>query len=278
MKPLPIPAPWRRHITDWLTWLAAAARPATTIKLRRAQMARLARAYPDRCPWSITLEELTAWVGGQGWDADTLRSHRSAMRSFWAWGSATGRTTQNPAAGLPSVKAKPGVPRPAPRHRVTEALLAADERDALMIRLGQHAGLRASEIARVHTDDLIEDLMGWSLRVRGKGGKERIVPLTRRLALELRTRPRGWVFPGRIDGHLSAGYVSKRLSWALGKGVTGHQLRHAFGTTAYQRGGHDIRAVQELLGHSSPETTARYTAVSRESLRAAVQAVEELSA
>jgi site-specific recombinase XerC len=107
--------------------------------------------------------------------------------------------------------------------------------------------------------------------VLGKGSRHRVVPLTRRLALELRALPHGYAFPGRIDGHLSAAYISKLVSRALPEGATAHMLRHRFASRAYsaQR---DIRAVQELLGHSSVATTQVYTKVPDGALRAAVDA------
>lgn len=139
-----------------------------------------------------------------------------------------------------------------------------------MLQLAASAGLRCREIALVHSDDLVRDLAGWSLIVHGKGDRTRHVPLTEDLALELRTYE-GWVFPGQIDGHLSAAYVSKLLSRVL-PGATAHQLRHRFATRAYQLGGRDIRAVQELLGHASVATTQIYTGVDQDSLRRAALA------
>ncbi len=266
-----IPVRWCQHVDTWLNWLRSAGRPPSTLYLRKSQLRRLAEAHPDAAPWSLTAEDLANWIASHRWDNDTIRSHRSALRSFYAWGVSSGRTAVNPAYGLPSVKAKPGRPKPAPEATWKEAMLAADDRDSLMIRLGAEAGLRCCEIAQVNTSHVEQDLLGYSLRVLGKGSKTRIVPLSSRLALELRARPSGWVFPGNINGHLSSAYVSKRLSWALGKGTTGHMLRHRFASVAYTAE-RDIRAVQELLGHSTPETTARYTAIPDGALRAAVLA------
>jgi site-specific recombinase XerD len=75
-------------------------------------------------------------------------------------------------------------------------------------------------------------------------------------------------FPVTIRDHPN---VSKLLSRALGAGWTAHQLRHRFASTAYAAE-RDLRAVQELLGHSKPETTARYTAIPEGAKRAAVLA------
>lgn len=262
---------WERDTRVWLAYLKTAGRRPGTVKLRQSQMRRLAASFVGRTPWAVEADELVAWIAGHDWDLDTIRSHRAALRSFYSWGVATGRTSVNPAAALPSSKAKPGRPRPASQEAVSAALAGADDRTHLLLLLGREAGLRACEMATLHSRDLFQDLDGWSVTVHGKGGKDRDVPLTPRLALDLRSRPAGWTFPGRQDGHLSAAYISKLLSRALPGDVTGHQLRHRFASEAY-RAERDLRAVQELLGHSSPTTTAIYTAIPDQALRRAVLA------
>lgn len=140
-----------------------------------------------------------------------------------------------------------------------------------MLELALNAGLRCCEICKVHSRDVFADLVGWSLVVRGKGKRQRIVPLSDDLARRLRDVD-GYAFEGQIDGHLSAGYVSKLISAALPPGVTAHPLRHRYATRAYELGGRDIRAVQDLLGHAYVSTTQIYTAVSDEAKRRAALA------
>ena len=262
---------WGDAVAAFIRWQGAAGRATGTLKLRVAQLGRLERAHPGRGPWDLDAEDLVAWLARPGWSGSTRRSHRAAVRSFYGWAASTGRVEANPAGSLPSVPSRRGKPRPADEQVVAAAYRTADDRDALMIRCGRDAGLRACEIATLHTANVWQDLDGWTVTVTGKGGKLRDVPLSPRLALALRARPAGWVFPGRIDGHLSAAYVSKRLSWALGAGTTGHQLRHRFASAAYAAE-RDIRAVQDLLGHASPETTAIYTEVPDQARRRAVLA------
>ncbi|WP_345477954.1 tyrosine-type recombinase/integrase [Nesterenkonia rhizosphaerae] len=273
-KPKPIPLMWQPDYDAWQSWLIAAGKSRGTVKMRGNQLARLARGFVDRNPWSLTLDELTQWIAEQGWAADTLRGHRAAFRSFYSWGMATGRTQLNPTEGLPSARAPRPIPRPAPEDVTEQAIAEADERGRAMIIAGRYGGLRSCEIARIHINDFVEDLDGWSLVAHGKGNKERMVPLDDDIAEMLIRRCRengGWCFPGRVEGHLSPAYVSKLLSRALGPDWTGHTLRHRYGSAAYA-GTRDIRAVQELLGHASPSTTQIYTAVPSGALRKAAKA------
>ena len=142
-----------------------------------------------------------------------------------------------------------------------------------MLRLAAEAGLRRAEVAGVHTRDVVEDLGGWSLWVHGKGGRDRLVPLSRSLAVELRGHvERGYVFPGAVGGHLSPRWVGRIVAELLPGEVTMHQLRHRFATRAYGVD-RDTFTVQQLLGHASPDTTRRYVAVPDERLRATVDAI-----
>lgn len=139
-----------------------------------------------------------------------------------------------------------------------------------MLRLSAEAGLRRGEVAQVHTRDLVEDLDGWSLRVHGKGGRERVVPLPAALAVELRRLPAGWAFPGDCGGHLSPRWVGTVVARLLPAGYTMHTLRHRFATRAHDVDG-DLCVVQELLGHANINTTRAYVAVDRRKLRRTVE-------
>jgi integrase len=152
---------------------------------------------------------------------------------------------------------------------VKVAMIAADARTRLMLVLAVRQGLRRGEIALVHSDDVIEDLAGWTLRVHGKGRKDRDVPLAEDVATMLRTLPSGWAFPGGTDGHLSAGHVGVLMARALPGDLTAHTLRHSFATKAYAAT-RDLLAVQELLGHARPDTTRTYVQLPDDALRRAV--------
>lgn len=137
--------------------------------------------------------------------------------------------------------------------------------------LAAQCGLRRSEIARTRREDVEPDLVGYALRVAGKGGHVRLVPLPDDLAAAILDRGPGWLFPSSHGGHLTPHHLGKIVSRHLPPGFTTHTLRHRCGTVAY-RETRDLRAVQELLGHAKPETTAIYTQVPDGALRAAIAA------
>lgn len=119
------------------------------------------------------------------------------------------------------------------------------------------------------------DVVDGMMRVTGKGGRVRVVPIHRKLRGDLETwiteTGDGYLFPGQTDGHLAPQTVGTLLSQLLGPGWTAHTLRHRFATRSYDGSG-DLLAVQQLLGHAKPETTMRYVRLNTDRLRAAVQA------
>lgn len=243
--------------------------PASTIKMRLYHVGRLAEVFLD--PWTITTADLLEWLAGQNWAPNTRRAYRGSLRAFYKWAVAAGRIDHSPAAALPAIKVPRAKPRPAPDDAIAWALAWADARTALAIRLAAHCGLRRAEIAQAKREDLEADLVGYCLRVVGKGGHVRMVPVTDEIAVAIRQAPPGYLFPSPAGGHLTPHHLGKLISRHLPDGYTTHSLRHTAGTKAYQ-GTKDLRAVQEFLGHSKPETTALYTQVSDEAVRAAMLA------
>lgn len=259
-------------IQAWTTWMLAAGRPPTTIGLRTYHVRRVMNEI-GTSPWDLTTEELVEYLASKTWSPETRRSYRASLRGFYSWAQATGRRVDNPAALIPPIKLPRGLPRPAPEVIYRQALLDADERVRLMIQLAAICGLRRGEIASSRRQDVAPDLVGYSLRVRGKGGHVRNVPLPDDLARELLELPHGWLFPSsaRAGAHLTPHHVGKLVSAVLPEGWTCHTLRHRCATIAYAST-RDLRAVQELLGHAKPETTARYTQVPVDAVRRAVSA------
>ncbi|SMQ73446.1 Site-specific recombinase XerD [Agreia sp. VKM Ac-1783] len=261
---------WIAAIADYLHAQASVGAPKPTVDSRRSHLQHLARRIHSE-PWVLTADELVQWCGSQKWAQETRRGRRTTFRSFYAWAVETGRCEANPALALGKVKPGQPRPRPIPEELFEAALLKADQRMRLVLRLAHDAGMRRGEIAVVHSDDLVEDFIGWTLIVHGKGNKDRPVPLTRRLAFELRALGYGYAFPGDDDGHLSPRWVGKLATNLLPGKWTLHTLRHSFASRTYAVD-RDVFAVQDLLGHSSPATTRRYVVVPNDALRRTVDA------
>lgn len=262
---------WYLLIEAWLTWQRAGSVSPNTLSLRSYQLRRFAHDHEHRNPLQLDVSDLAAWLGSFGWGPETLRSYRAALRSFYGWAHAEGRTATDPSRLLRKVKPSPAHPRPAPERDITDALHKATEREYLMLMLGSRHGLRRAEIAKVHSSDVIEEWSGSSLIVHGKGNKKRTIPLLDEVAALIRNTPDGPIFPNGKGSHLSPAHVGVLLRRLMVAGVTPHMLRHRFASRAYQAT-KDIRAVQELLGHASVATTQRYTAVADGALRVVLQA------
>ncbi|MGV9183750.1 tyrosine-type recombinase/integrase [Arcanobacterium canis] len=255
-------------IESYLTHLKAAGQRRATVQLREFHLKRLQRELGAL--HTLSLADLEQFLANPDFGNSYRRSLRATLRGFYSWLQATGQRSDNPAALLAKVPATPPKPRPTPDIAYRRALKDADEDLVLMLRLGAEAGLRRGEVALLHSRDVVEDLNGISLLVHGKGGKERIVPLNAALGrlVVLRSQEmRGWFFPGRIDGHISAAWVGKRISRLLPDGIGMHTLRHRFATRTWSAT-HDLLSVQQLLGHASPATTQLYVGVEVERLRA----------
>ena len=219
-----------------------------------------------------------------------LARRQAALRGFFAWLVRIGRIASSPAAILRT----PRRGRPLP-HALDEAsiarLLAAtdgdqlsDRRDQALLELLYSSGMRVAECSGLDLDDI--DRAGASVRVLGKGGKQRVCWLGRRalqaldawldaraefLARRRRLSERALFVNQRDAGRLTTrgmhGVVAKRATAAGLEGqVHPHTLRHSFATHLLDRGA-DLRVVQELLGHASLSTTQIYTHVSITRLR-----------
>jgi integrase/recombinase XerC len=264
---------WHTAVHAFCVFLAVSGRPATTIALRSHQLTRLASDLSSLGalnPWQVTTDELIAVMASRHWAIETLRSHRAALVVFYRWAVDTGRITTSPAALLPRVAPGRHGARPVPEDVLNVAVRAADDRVRLMLLLAAREGLRRGEVSRIHSADLRRDLAGWSLLVHGKGNRDRVLPLGDDLANIIRARGVGWLFPGRIDGHLSPARVGELMSGVLPRGWTAHTLRHRFATRTYA-GCRDLLTVQRFLGHSRPETTQLYVQLPDDSLRDALR-------
>lgn len=200
-------------------------------------------------------------------DPQGVPEHDSVV---FRWLRKSGRRNDDPSLDVPRVKKPRAHPRPCPDKYIRAAMEMATPSERLMIRLGAECGLRRGEIAAVHSDDVVADSIGHSLIVRGKGDKQRIVPLPDDLATAVMD-VRGYL-SRPFGGHVEESYIGDHVSHLLPAGYAAHTLRHRFATTAYAAT-HDLFVVAELLGHESVETTEHYVAMPDGRLREATAAV-----
>lgn len=263
-----VPAEWAMIIDRYLASLRAGGHPDTTVDTRRQHLHFLARRIGVP-PSAVSPDLLVDWCAQQTWAQESRRGRQNTFKGFWRW-AARAQLLEDVTVDLPRVRAAAGIPRPAPDRVYMKAIMRSDVRTRLILRLAAECGLRRGEIAQIHSDDMIDDFVGWSLLVKGKGGRQRVVPLTPGIAAELLALDEGYVFPGQIDGHLSPRRVGELATAALDGEWTLHTLRHRFATRTYQID-YDVFSVQQLLGHASAETTRRYVQTDRSRLRALVE-------
>ena len=264
-------AAYRRDLTAYVEWLDAEG-IADTSAITAAVVGRFIadRSSADPAPAASSLARLQSSV--RGW-------HRFLTRE--------GIDIDDPSGRLRPPKAPQRLPKALTIDQV-ERLLAAPSaedplgiRDRALLELLYATGARISEAVGLDVDDLAH---GDVLRMRGKGSKERIVPVGSfaRAAVDAyltRVRP-GLAAKGRASARLFLGArgapLSRQSAWLVIRAaaesahitaeVSPHTLRHSFATHLLQ-GGADVRVVQELLGHASVATTQIYTHVSVDTLR-----------
>ena len=235
----------------------------------------------------VDLYTLRGWLGelARTLAAGSVARKIAAVRSMMRFGRRRGFLDENPAEQLASPKVRKPLPTMLSASAAAQVMEAPDRasalglRDAAMLELLYGSGLRVSELAGLDLGDV--DLDGRSVRVLGKGKKERLVPMGGKCveALVRYLGRRAELRHSRTGAQdLSAFFLSTRGArihvrviqtlvhryGALGAGradLHPHALRHTFATHLLD-GGADLRAIQELLGHASLSTTQRYTHVS----------------
>jgi integrase/recombinase XerD len=254
---------------------------------RFATFARLKGAAAPTNVGARTLREYVYHLKDLGLSPASIRRNVSAVRSYFRFMLDEGHVVRDPSERLETPKRWRALPDVLTVDEVTKLIAAPslDEplafRDRAMLELAYGAGLRVSEWISVGVRDVLMD--EHLVRVFGKGGKERVVPIGRgaigAVAIYLRElRPKlergkgkGILFLNSRGDPLSRmgawKILRKYVSQAgITKRVTPHTLRHSFATHLLE-GGADLRAVQEMLGHADISTTQIYTHVDREYLR-----------
>lgn len=243
---------------------------------------------------TLELRDFRSWLASRRTRGNSSRSTAralSAVRSFYRFGE-RGDALKNAAIHLIT---SPKLPRPVPRPLSVEGAKAVlgeigalgEEdwiglRDTAVVTLLYGCGLRISEALSLNYEDAGS---GESIRVIGKGGKERLVPLlpavsqaieAYRAACPHPLGPNDPLFVGKRGKRLNPRIIQTRLQslravLGLPPSATPHALRHSFATHLLSRGG-DLRTIQELMGHASLSTTQHYTEVDSEQLMAVYEA------
>ncbi len=229
----------------------------------------------------LTLRKYLAVLKEKNLGTKTIARRLSALRSFFKFLTREGYLKNNPIVSLSSPKLEKHLPAFLTEEevlRLIESSFSKNEmglRDRSILETFYSTGIRISELVGLNLEDV--DFIGGIVKVRGKGKKERIVPIGDKAIfamqeyLEKRKKQKEAIFlnkrGGRITDRGVRNIVKKYLRFAgIKQGVSAHTLRHSFATHLLNRGA-DLRCVQELLGHASLSTTQIYTHLTTEKLK-----------
>jgi len=239
------------------------------------------------------LRRYISYLSTRGYARATVARKAAALRRYFGWLRRIGRVEVDPASGLSAPSGGGRLPRVLrtdeldrllddPPARVAGDPVAVRLRDDAVLEILYGSGLRVGELCGLRPDDVVVDTQ--QIRVWGKGSKQRQVPLSDPAAAALgrwladgrphlvtAASPADAVFLNRRGRRLTPRDVRRILDRRSASPTHPHALRHTYATHLLD-GGADLRAVQELLGHSDLATTQHYTHVSRERLRSVLHA------
>lgn len=251
-------------------------RSEATQKTYIRQVAAFAHHF-GRSPDQLGPEHIRLWqvhlVEQRGLSWSTLNVAVSALRFFYRVTLRRDWVIKHIPFAKPAKKL-PVILSPGEVRQLLDAVVLPKHH--AMLSLAYAGGLRVTEISRLLVLDIDSKRMLINIR-NSKGMKDRIVPLSPRLLVELRAywcidRPSPYLFPGAVPGRpIASSTIRKACRVAvrkagLKKRVSPHTLRHCFATHLLEAGV-DVRTIQMLLGHSSLTTTSRYTHVSIDKIR-----------
>lgn len=279
-------AEWEAALLGFARELRTRGASPNTLRAYETDLRELAEWASERGgePGSLRYRDLrgfAAHLSERGLARASVARKLAAVRSFHEHLARSGRAPDNPAELLPTPKRDQRLPRVLGRDEIAALLdripasTPLEIRDRAMFELAYSCGLRAEEVVALDTDAL--EFENESVRVFGKGSKHRLVPMgepaqraVRRYLERARPALAGGgsekaLFLSRTGRRLSTSDVRRRLArWVRELAVAGrvapHALRHSFATHLLE-GGADLRAIQELMGHSSVSTTQVYTRV-----------------
>jgi site-specific recombinase XerD len=301
MDAAPLPADLEAWRVDGFTQSLTSVSPATVDAYGRDLAAfvgwarRLGITGPEQVE-RTTLRRYLAFLATRRYARRTIARRASTLRRYFGWLRRSGALAADPSSGLSAPKGEARLPRvlrpdelrslldgpdPSGTSRGGSAQVASDGavdlRDAALLELLYGSGLRIAEATGLDVDGI--DLGRCRVAVWGKGGKQRIVPLSEpaagalgrwlasgRAELVTEATPAAAVFLNRRGRRLTPRDARRVLDRRAAVPTHPHALRHTFATHLLD-GGADLRVVQELLGHADLATTQRYTHVSKERLR-----------
>ena len=285
---------WATALGTWERWLVARSAAPKTIRAYLSDVTQLAEwaGAHDLAPEDLDHKRLRQFAGvlsERGASKSTIARKLASARSFYRHLVDRGELEASPADLVTSPKRDQYLPRVLKEEDVAALLdsipasTPLELRDRAIFELAYATGLRAEELTTLDMGDA--DFDAEELRVHGKGGKERVVPIGEQawrtlnaylergrplLAREGDTGERA-IFLSKSGRRLGTADLRRRLrAWAqragMPPGATPHTLRHSFATHLLE-GGADLRTIQELLGHSTISTTQTYTRVESRRLR-----------
>jgi integrase/recombinase XerC len=296
------PAP-RGELTDFLRWLASERNDSpNTVKAYGRDVAAFAAfldSYYGAAAWKwggvdrLAVRGFLAEGQRRGWSKRSIARALSAVRTFYRFLNLHHGLEVNPARSAATPKLEKRLPGFLDRAAIDRLFKLAEaravlntlqaRRDRAILELFYSTGMRLSELTGLDVDSV--DLVSDQVTVRGKGRKERLLPVGRpalqairqylprrdEVMRESRGKDRGALFVSERGRRLSPRAVQLMVSRVLnavseGQEVSTHSLRHSFATHLLDAGA-DLRAVQELLGHASLSTTQVYTHTSVERLK-----------
>ncbi len=235
----------------------------------------------------LDIRSFLAFLKTREYSKSSISRKLACLRSFFKFLVRENILAQNPTAGIATPKKEKRLPSFMNPDEITKLLDSPaknsweEKRDKAILEMLYSSGLRVSELAGLNHDDL--DFFQGLVRVRGKGKKERIVPVGQTALNSLRAygdmkAPRETanaikkpLFISRIGSRLTDRSVRRMIlkyvkRTGLGKEISPHTFRHSFATHMLDRGA-DLRSVQELLGHANLSTTQIYTHVTTQRLK-----------
>lgn len=221
-------------------------------------------------------DNITTFLGDETFSKWTKATYFGHLRCFCAWLHAGGYIAADPMVSQRKPRRPKSIPRPLSEGEAARVLSVVRPPVSDYISLALLAGLRAGEIAKIRGEDVEHD----GVFVTGKGGVSVILPCHPDLWDIAQRYPRsGFWFPGSDGGHMRGQAVSVQVGHLFRSlGIEGsiHRCRHTYATRLL-RSGLNVRTVQTLMRHASLDTTAAYTAVQEDELRAGILKLPSLA-